>query len=208
MSGVEGFKKALEDDFSRQVAELKKGSDNFISEQMFLARRETERKVHTIRVKHRKQYELLLEREKRRALLEVREDAMSRINSHLDDLSEKVGREIVNLRNDSTRYPFVMEALVHEAVEALGEGAVVIVAPGEGVLVPDDPKVDLIEESDPGPEWGGCVVLDSRTRSVVVDNSIKARWDIFQKVFLKEFSEIYGDVLEGFNRFSRELRIP
>jgi len=208
MSGVEGFKKALEADFLRQVAELKKDSDNFISEQMFLARRDTERKVHSIRVKHRKEYELLLEREKRRALLEVREEAMSRINSYLDDLSEKVCREIVNLRKDSTRYPFVMEALVHEALEALGEAAVVIVAMGEGLLVPVDPKVDLIEESDPGPEWGGCVVLDSRTRSVIVNNSIKARWDLFQKVFLKEFSEIYGDVLEGFNRFSRELRIP
>ncbi len=69
---------------------MKEESDNLISEKMFLARRDTEQKVHSIRVRQRKEFELLLEREKRRALLEIREEAMTRINSFLDDLSTKV----------------------------------------------------------------------------------------------------------------------
>ncbi len=208
MSGVEDFKKALEDDFFRRVAAMKEESDNLISEKMFLARRDTEQKVHSIRVRQRKEFELLLEREKRRALLEIREEAMTRINSFLDDLSTKVGSEIENIRQDRARYSQILASLVLEALEALGEDAVVMVNLGESAMVPVEQRIASVEECDPGPEWGGCVILDHRTRSVVVNNSIKTRWDLFQKVFLKEFSEIFSDVLQGFNRFSRELRIP
>ena len=71
MTGIAEFKRALEGEFSKKSAALRDESENFISDRIFVARRETERKVHDIRAGHKKRFDLLLEREKRRTLLKV-----------------------------------------------------------------------------------------------------------------------------------------
>ncbi|MDO9508529.1 MAG: hypothetical protein Q7I97_04185 [Thermovirgaceae bacterium] len=201
------FRRALEAEYEKRSSEMKAESEKFISEKMFLARRETERRVHSLREEHIKKFSGLLEREKRRVLLEVRGEALLEIAALSEQLSGKIKKEIADLRMDRERYKPVLKSLVLEALDALGETAVVNVFPGEGSLVPFDGRIQAIEEEEEGLADGGCLVQDARTRSIVVDNSIMTRWNRFQRAFIQEFSENFADVLQGFDRFSRELRI-
>lgn len=208
MKEIEEFKRALEEEFSKRSAALRADSDRFISDQIFLARRKTETKVHAIRAGHEKRYGLLLEKEKRRALLQVREDALDRISSFLEETTARVGLRIAALRGDRKTYGGVLSRLVMEALDALEDEAVILVLPGEGELVPGDERIKAVEESGTVPSWGGCLATDARTRSVFIDNTIKTRWDLYQKDLLRLFSERYRHVLEEFERFSREFRLP
>lgn len=200
------FKRSLQKEYEKRSTELRSESEKFISEKIFLARRETERLVHSLRQEQKKRYSELLEREKRRVLLEVRGEVLLEIGTIFAQVSEKIERRIADLRKDRERYKPVLQALVLEALEVLGEPAVVKVFSGDLPLVPSDSRILAIEEED-GIESGGCILYDSRTRSLVVDNSLMTRWNRFQRVFIKEFSENFNDVLQGFDRFTRELRI-
>lgn len=207
MTEIEQFKRALEEEFFKRSAALRADSDRFISDKIFLARRETERKVHAIRAGHEKRFGLLLEREKRRGLLQVREEALDRITSFLEETTARVGLRIAALRGDRNIYGGILSRLVMEALDALGDEAVILVLPGEGELVPGHGRIKAVEESAAIPSWGGCLAADARTRSVFIDNTIKTRWDLYQKDLLRLFSERYRHALEEFERFSREFRL-
>ena len=208
MTGTGDFKRALEEEFALKSAEAKAVSDRFVSDRMFEARRETERKVHSIRTRHRKRYELLLEREKRRGLLLVREEALEKISSFLEEISKRVCERISMIRRDRVLYGRILAELVGEALDSLAEEAVVLVPPGEKDLISRDRRKIAVEESEEDTSWGGCLVTDAGTRSVFVDNTIKTRWDLFQKELVRDLSESYCHVLEGSEGSSRELRLP
>jgi vacuolar-type H+-ATPase subunit E/Vma4 len=201
------FRQALEDEYSKRSAELRLESERLISERMFLVRRETERHVYHIRERQRKQYETILEGERLRVLLEVRLSALEEITGLFEETSRKIEQELLLLRENHSLYPAIMKDLVHEALERLGEPAVVMVAPGESAMVLPDPLISSVEEQEPLLDCGGCVVLDAQTRTIVIDNSIRTRWNSIKKEFMREFSGKYSDVLQGFDRFSRKLRI-
>ncbi len=200
------FKRSLQKEYEKRSTELRTESEKFISEKIFLARRETEHRVHSLRQEQKKRYSELLEREKRRVLLEVRGELLLEIGTLFDQVSEKIERHISDLRKDRKKYKPVLQALVLEALDVLGEPAVVKVFTGEVPFVPSDSRIQAVEEEE-GITFGGCILYDSRTRSLVIDNSLMTRWKRFQGVFIKEFSEKFNDVLQGFDRFTRELRI-
>lgn len=208
MTGIGDFKRALEEEFARRSAEMKAESDRFVSDRMFVARRETEREVHSIRTRHRKRYELILEREKRRGLLLVREEALEKISSFLEEISKRVGERISMIRGDRVLYGRILAELVEEALDSLAEEAVVLVSPGEKDLISRDRRIIAVEESEEGTSWGGCLATDARSRSIFVDNTIKTRWDLFQKELVRDLSESYCHVFEGSEGSSRELRLP
>ncbi|HDQ93656.1 MAG TPA: hypothetical protein ENN89_05975 [Synergistetes bacterium] len=201
------FRLALEGEYRKRSAEIKLESDKFISEKMFLARRETERRVHHIRERQRKQYETLLEGERLRVLLDVRLSALEKISRLFEEISLKVEQKLLTLREDHSLYPVIIKTLVKEGLEILGEPAVVLVAPGESALVPSTPLISTVEEQESLLDCGGCVLLDFRTRTIVIDNSMRTRWNSLKNEYLREFSGKYSDVLQGFDRFSRKLRI-
>ena len=84
----------------------------------------------------------------------------------------------------------------------------IVVLPGEGGLVPGDERIRTVEESESVTPWGGCLAMDALTRTLYVDNTIKTRWDLYQKELLRGLSERYRHVLEEFERFSGEFRLP
>jgi len=208
MTGITEFKRALEGEYSEKSATLRCESESFISDRIFAARRETEKKVHDIREGHKKRFDLLLEREKRRTLLKVREEALDKISSILKETTGKVGLQIDAIRGDRGIYSGILSRLVLEALEALEAEAVVLVLPGEGELVPRDERIRAVEESKSVTSWGGCLATDALTRTLYIDNTIKTRWDLYQKELLQGLSERYRHVLEEFERFTREFRVP
>jgi len=207
VTGIAEFKRALKEEFSKKSAAFRGESESFISDRIFVARRETERKVHDIRAGHKKRFDLLLEREKRRTLLKVREEALGKISSILEKTTERVGLQIEAIRGDREAYSGILSRLVLEALEALEAEAVILVLPGEGGLVPEDERIRAVEESESVTSWGGCLATDAPTRTLYIDNTIKTRWDLYQKELLRGLSERYRHVLEEFERFSREFRL-
>ena len=207
LSGLEQFKIALKEEYRKKEEELKTISEKDISERLFDSRRETELKISSLREEHLKRYANLFEREKRLALLKVRGEAILEISELYSQVSAKIGAEIEKIRSDRIRYKPVLEKLVMEALDAIGVNAVIKIFPGEASLLPADPRIDSVEEDESGLAWGGCIAEDAGTRSLVVDNSIITRWKQFQRIFKLEFSENFEDVLQRFDRFSRELRI-
>jgi vacuolar-type H+-ATPase subunit E/Vma4 len=204
---TEKFRQALESEYSKRLSELRLESGRFISERIFLVRRETEKRVHHIRERQRKQYETTLEGEKLRVLLDVRMSALQEIADLFEAISLKIEKELLLLRENHSGYPKILENLFYEALERLGESAVVIVAPGDRALIPQDPLVSSVEEQESLLDCGGCVVVDAQTRTIVIDNSVRTRWNSLKREFMREFSGKYADVLQGFDRFSRKLRI-
>jgi len=204
---MERFKRALEDEYSNKAVLIRKEAEKAISERVFSVRRDTEIRIHHTRQEQKKRYLFLLERERRLVILKVRQEALNEISRFLQAIAGKVEKEISKMRSDPERYGPVLRLLVIEALDVLGTEAVVKVFPGESHLLPSDPRIMSVEEDGIGLASGGCVVEDFDTRSIVVDNSISTRWNRFQVVFRRKISENFVDVLQGFNRFSRELRI-
>lgn len=207
ISDSKQFRAALKEEYGKKAEEMRALMEKDISEKLFDARRETELRVHLLQEEHKKRYAKFLEREKRLALLKVRGEALIEISELFGQASAKVESEIGKIRSDRERYKPVLHDLVMEALDAIGVSAVIKVFPGEAPLLPSDPRIYSIEEDESGLAWGGCLAEDAGTRSILVDNSIYTRWSQFKKVFTLEFSENFEDVLQRFDRFSRELRI-
>ena len=207
VTDVEQFKAALKEEYEKKMGNMKAIMEKDISEKLFDARRETELRIHSLKEEQKKRYSDLLEREKRIALLKVRGEALVEISELFSQIKANIVTEIEKIRVDRKRYKSILENLVTEALDALGGRGVVKVFPGEGSLVPSDPRIDEVVEDESGLSWGGCIVEDTKTRSLLVDNSIGTRWKQHEKIFIQEFSENFEDVLQRFDRFSRELRI-
>lgn len=206
-SEFDQFNIALKDEYRKKAENIKALAEKEISERLFIVRRDTERKVHSLREKHKKRYAQLLEREKRIVLLKVREEALVKISAILENVSMKVEKEIGKLRSDRTEYTVLLSRLVMEALDALGERAVIKVHPADASILPSDPRIVSFVEVSSGFEGGGCIAEDADTGTRVIDNRIISRWKQFQKVSILGITENFGDVLQKFDRFSRELRI-
>lgn len=207
LSELDQFKIALREEYGKKAEEMKILSEKTISEKLFASRREAEHGVQSLREEHKRRYSYLLEREKRLALLKVRGEALMKISELFEQVSRKIEAEIEKMHRDHMRYRLVLGELVREALDALGDGAVIKILPGEASLLPSDPRIKSVEEDKSGLAGGGCIVEDVNTRSIIVDNRIVTRWKQFKKIFILKFSENFGDVLQEFDRFSRELRI-
>lgn len=205
---LESFKQALREEYARKLEVLKDRFDQEFSSLIAARRIEVETKVQRIRESLAREFETEVAAARQSAFMALRARVLRAISETTNQLDEKVRDDISSLRKNPDTYKAVLNDLAREALDALGEGKVVLcVAVGESHLVEEDPRVVRIEEN-PDILMGGVLAKDAETGTHLLDNSLKTRWERLKPVMVETLSGQLSSLVNDVQEPLAELRLP
>lgn len=207
-SPLEAFKEALREEYARRYDEEVKAIENRLGDAIARRRREVEKEVSQMRLLQQEALQLRKDEIRSRVFYELTEY----LYALGQELSEKVRQEVrarvASLRDQGSLQSMEKE-LFHEALEPFEEGRVILSClPGAPEGIRSHPRVAeclfFEEEED---VWGGCVLVDEATRTLVVDNRLSTRWNKVRHGLAKEIGSTMEELFDQVLRTVRELRI-
>lgn len=207
-SPLEAFKEALREEYARRYDEEVKAIENRLGDAIARRRREVEKEVSQMRLLQQEALQLRKDEIRSRVFYELTEY----LYALGQELSEKVRQEVrarVASLRDQGSLQFMEKELFHEALEPFEEGRVILSClPGTPEGLRSHPRVAeclfFEEEED---VWGGCVLVDEATRTLVVDNRLSTRWNKVRHGLAKEIGSTMEELFDQVLRTVRELRI-
>jgi len=203
---LEAFKASLRAEYRKRIEELRAQYEEELSEAASKRRQEVELQVARMRRDQEGRYRKALGEAQEHILAEMRHKVSAFANESVALALENIEERITRLQKDPKTYNALVRDLVTEAVDVLGEPAVVFVDVGEGGLIPDHPLIERVRE-EPMACWGGCMVKDVATGTRLVDNTLKTRWKRAEKSLRLLVSDSFHDVFEILERTARQLRV-
>lgn len=204
--GLEAFKEALRAEYRERIEELRAQYEEELSEVASRKRQEVELQVARVRDDQEKRYRKALKEAQESILTDMRHQASAFVSESVRMALVKMEEELSGIRGDAEAYGPLLNDLATEAVEILGEPAVVIVAPEEGRIPLRHPLIEKVRE-EPLNSWGGCVVTDAATETRLVDNTLRTRWGRVEKQLRFLLSESFDDVFAILERTAQQLRL-
>ena len=207
-SPLEAFKEALREEYARRYDEEVKAIENRLGDAIARRRREVEKEVSQMRLLQQEALQLRKDEIRSRVFYELTEY----LYALGQELSEKVRQEVrarVASLRDQGSLQFMEKELFHEALEPFEEGRVILSClPGTPEGLRSHPRVAeclfFEEEED---VWGGCVLVDEATRTLVVDNRLSTRWNKVRHGLAKKIGSTMEELFDQVLRTVRELRI-
>jgi vacuolar-type H+-ATPase subunit E/Vma4 len=203
---LEAFKEALRAEYRKRIEELRAQYEEELSDAASKKRQEVELLVARMRGDQKRRYRKVVTEAQEHILAEMRQKVSALINESVKLALDSIEERIIRLREDKKTYAPLLRDLVTEAVDVLGESALVIVDVGERGLTPDHPLIERVQE-EPMDRWGGCIVKDTATGTRLVDNTLKTRWKRAEKSLRFLLSESFHDVFEILERTAQQLRV-
>ncbi|MGC9371972.1 MAG: V-type ATP synthase subunit E [Thermovirgaceae bacterium] len=203
---LEAFKASLRAEYRKRIEELRAQYEEELSDAASKKRQEVELQVARMRSDQKRRYRKALKEAQEHILAEMRHKVSDFTNESVALALENIKERITRLREDPKTYAPLVRDLVTEAVDVLGEPALVFVDVGECDLTPEHPLIERVQE-EPMDCWGGCMVKDAATGSRLVDNSLKTRWKRAEKSLRFLLSESFHDVFEILERTAQQLRV-
>jgi len=205
-ANLEAFKESLRAEYRKRIEELRAEYEEELSDAALKRRQEIELQVARMRDNQEKEYQKVLEEAREHILAEMRHRVSSFTNQSVGLALDKIKERIISLRSTPESYGPLLQDLVAEALEVLDEPAVVIVDAGESAIPLKHPLVESVEE-EALDRWGGCMVMDAATRTRLVDNTLKTRWERAEKSLRFLLSESFHEVFEILERRAQQLRV-
>ncbi|MFP4481708.1 MAG: V-type ATP synthase subunit E family protein [Thermovirgaceae bacterium] len=203
---LEAFKASLRNEYQKRMEKLRAKYEEELSDAASKKRQEVELQVARRRSDQEKRYKKVLKEAQEHILTGMRHKVSVFTNESVALALEKMEERITRLREDPKTYLPLMQSLATEAIEILGEPAVVFVDTGEGDLPLEHPLLESVQEKSVD-RWGGCVVMDAATGTRLVDNTLKTRWERAEKSLRFRLSESFHDVFEILERTAQQLRV-
>ncbi|HAA47752.1 MAG TPA: hypothetical protein DCE03_04605 [Synergistaceae bacterium] len=203
---LEAFKEALKAEYKKRIEEIRAQYEQELSEEASKRRQEVELQVARLRTEQKRRYEKMLKDAQERILSDMRHRASSFVSESVGRALSKLEERLHGLRSDRAAYVSALGDLVVEALEVIGESGIVLVDEGESALVPKLPQVRFVEEAALG-GWGGCMVTDAATKTRVVDNTLRTRWERAEKELRLLVSGYFDDVFTILERTAQQLRV-
>jgi vacuolar-type H+-ATPase subunit E/Vma4 len=204
---LDSFKRALRDEYARKIESLKEAYERDFSSLIAERRMEVESKVQLLREKQASEFKAEVAAARQSAFRKMRTRVLEDISGIVGLLEESVKTRLEGLRANRGLYRAVLNGLAHEALGALAaEKAVLRVAPGEAVLLEEDPRVVLVEET-PALAWGGAIAVEAENGACLVDNSLQTRWTRLKPVMIENLSKTLATLVEDVQEPLPELRL-
>ncbi len=203
---LEAFKASLRAEYRKRIEELRTQYEEELSDEASKKRQEVELQVARMRSDQKRRFRKAVKEAQEHIVAEMRHQVSALTNESVALALERIEERITRLREDPKTYASLMRALVAEAVDALGEPAIVFVDVGECGLPPEHPLIEGVRE-DSMDCWGGCKVKDAATGTRLVDNTLKTRWKRAEKSLRFLLSESFHDVFEILERTAQQLRV-
>jgi vacuolar-type H+-ATPase subunit E/Vma4 len=207
-SPLEAFKEALREEYARRYQEEVKAIEDRLGDAIARRRREVEKEVSQMRLLQQEALQLRKDEIRSRILYELTEY----LYSLGQELSEKVRQEVcarVASWREEGSLQSVEKKLFHEALEPFEEERVILSclpeAPEEIRSHPRVAECLFFEEEED--IWGGCVLVDEATGTLVVDNRLSTRWNKVRHGLAKEIGSTMEELFDQVLRTVRELRI-
>jgi V/A-type H+/Na+-transporting ATPase subunit E len=185
---------SMEMDAALRIREVQAAAESCVGETLEAARRQADE----VRAGHMAEAASRIEVERHQRLYRAREEAkagLARIREEHLRSAVAAAREELACRRGQDGYPDVLEGLLREALDTLGEdGARVHVDPR------DEATVRALLEHPPGGlpvlpdlETTGGVVVDSADERIRVDNTLESRLARAEEVYRRELYDLlYG----------------
>jgi vacuolar-type H+-ATPase subunit E/Vma4 len=203
---LDAFKEALRAEYRERIEELRAQYEEELSDAASKKRQEVELLVARMRSDQERRYRKVVTEAQEHILAEMRQKVSALTNESVKLALDSIEERIIRLREDKKTYAPLLRDLVTEAVDVLGESALVFVGVGERGLTPDHPLIEGVQE-EPMDCWGGCIVKDTATGTRLVDNTLKTRWKRAEKSLRFLLSESFHDVFEILERTAQQLRV-
>ncbi len=206
-SSLEAFQEALREEYHRRYREEARKIEDRLGDAIAQRRLDVEREISRMRSAQKEALALRKE--------EIRSKLLYDITEYLYSLGQKLSEEvrrdlrsrIAALREEES-FRQVERRLFEEALECFSEGRVVLYClesfPEELRHHSRVADWELLEEDD---SWGGCMLTDETTRTLVVDNRLSTRWDKVRNQLAKEIGSTMEELFDEVLRTVRELRL-
>jgi vacuolar-type H+-ATPase subunit E/Vma4 len=205
---LESFKRALQEEYGRKLEALKERFEQDFSALIAARRLEVEKKVQQIRLEQNVEFESEVARERQSSFRELRTRVLDVIVQATDRLDEEVSKRIDTLRANPKDYASVFNHLAREALDSLAAPqAILRVGTGEANLVAPDPRIFRIEETA-DLSMGGCVVVEAKDGTHLVDNTLRTRWERLKPMTVEKLSLRIATLVDDVQQPFPELRLP
>jgi len=206
-SSLEAFKEALRKEYFRRYRKEAREIEDRLADAIAQRRLEVEREVSRMRLAQKEALVLRKEEIRGKVLYELTEYLYSLGQKVSDAAREEFHLEIAALREEGSLEK-VDRRLFEEALGCFGEEKVVL------YCLPDFPEdlrrhpqvlaSGILEDED---AWGGCMLVDGATRTLVVDNRLSTRWNKVRNRLAKEIGNTMEELFDQVLRATRELRL-
>ncbi len=204
---LEAFIRAIRQEYERKLEVLRETFEQEFSSLVAARRMEVERKVQEIRGRQQNEFKARLALDKQETVSKFRGRVFEAIENLLERVEAELAHRLESLQKQPEAYGPVLNSLVQEALGVLAvPGAVVRVRTGEGSLLRKDPRIVQIEESE-ALEWGGPIVSDAETETILVDNSLQTRWERLRPLLVERLSRRLAALVEDVQQQLPELRV-
>jgi len=205
---LEAFKEALREEYSCRYREEAKKIESRLGDAIAQRRLEVESEISRIRLLQEEALLLRKEEIRSKLLYDLTEYLYSLGQQLAEEVREAIRSKIASLKEENALVA-VERQLFEEALEVFEGGSVTLsCSPDFPEEIRNHPRVAkfVFFEGSEDP-WGGCMLMDEATETLVVDNRLSTRWNKVRSRLAKEIGNTMEELFDQVLRTVRELRI-